>query len=71
MILVSSINSFATSGVITPTRLAIINWVLSSAADPFAICTNLAYSKSESRSAPSAMFEGIETAARVIWSRKP
>ena len=45
--------------------------VTSSPDDPFAKYKNLADSAWDSRSSPSAMLEGIETAARVIWSFKP
>ena len=52
-------------------RDAISSCVSTSAADPSAILTNCENSFFDRRAAPSAIFEGMETAARLICDVSP
>src|SRR5579872_4906637 len=54
-----------------PDLLAIPIWVSTSASDACARETCCKYSRVEGRLWPSAMLDGIETAARQIWLVKP
>ena len=69
--LVSVINGRVTAGVRMPVFSAMYIWVRSSAAEPLAMWRYCINSFCEFRSAPSAIFDGIETAARFIWSLSP
>lgn len=61
--IICTINSF---GFKYPNLSASNNWVSSSANEPHAIPINLRISLSELLAQPSAIFDGIETAARFI-----
>ncbi len=54
-----------------PRSLESINWYSSSDADPKAIFKNLANCGSEFLALPSAMFDGTEAAALLIWLTSP
>ena len=69
--LTSAMSSCASALLMIFDASAIYNCVRNSAAEPFAILRNLTNSALESRSAPSAILDAIESEDLVIWSLKP